>query len=586
VSSDKRDRGNPFPPRALATPANRRSELGQPDVTIDVLQDDVLLEIFDSYRELVSWFDSVWNWQKLLHVCRRWRYIVLASPRRLDLQIACDRRTPTWKSLDIWPPFPIFISCYPRSRGGTRGNHNIFAALQRPNRISHINFSGITCMEVEQFAAAMDGPFPVLTDLRVQGLEMDLEPSGMAELPDSFLGGSAPCLQSLVLEGTAFPALPNLVLSASHFQYLHLHSIPHAGYIPPEAMLTFLLPLHNLKGLTVGFTSRESCPLQISPPPLTKALLPSLTGFQFNGASKYLMDFIARIDTPMLDIFQMTFFLDDIPNISQLHRFIDRTDRLKSFIQAEVYFRPLEVQAVFKSPANLGLNITCEVLDWPLQSMTQLCEQLLTIPSQVEQLELCGEACDELDVLMEEDREEDLDDPLWLRLLDPFVSVKRLCVSKRLAPLVAFALEKLTREGVTEVLPALDNLFFEGFRPSGFVEETIKPFVSMRQLSGHPVIVQRWERKLAFGSSLSGSPFRSCGHLVCFPDCAPPQLESQYVQCPALCHRVWPCLHVRRYSTMPTHSAYLWVFVHCPINSHSQVGVRIRLRSDKDRQVL
>jgi len=480
-----------FPPPVLATPASRRSEIGQPDVTIYMLHDDVLLEIFDSYRRLVSWFDGMRKWQKLLHVCRRWRYIVLASPGRLDLQIECNRRTPTRKLLDIWPPFPISISCYPWGSEGTRGNRNIFAALQQPNRISQIDFSDISSMEVEQFAAAMDEPFPVLTDLCVHTFEMYLEPPVTAELPDSFLGRSAPRLQTFVLEGVAFPALPNLVLSPRHFQYLRLHSIPHAGYIPPETMVTFLLPLHNLKGLTIEFSSPESRPLQMGPPPLTHAHLPSLTVFRFDGASEYLLDFIARIDTPVLDSFQIKFLSDTIPNISQLHKFIDRTDRLKTFIQAKVYLRPWEVQAIFKSPANLGLDITCEVSDWPPSSMMRLCEQLLSIPSQVERLELYEDALYELG---EEEWQEDLNDPRWLQLLNPFVSVKSLYVSKRLGPFVASALDKITGESVTEVLPTLDNLYFEGFGSSEFLQKTIKSFVSIRQLSGYPVIVRRWQR--------------------------------------------------------------------------------------------
>ena len=350
-------------------------------------------------------------------------------------------------------------------------------------------------MEVEQFAAMMDGTFPALTDLRVCTPKTDLD----AELPDSFLGGSAPRLQSFVLEGVVFPALPNLVLSSSHFQYLHLDDVPHAGYISPEAMITFLLALPNLKGLTIGFTSLESRPLQMSPPTLTHALLPSLTEFQFSGASEYLVDFIARIDTPVLDSFQIMFFSDVIPNISQLHKFIDRTDRLKTFIQAEIYLGPWNVQAIFKSPANPGLNITYQRSDWPLSSMMRLYKQLLNIPSQVEQLELREEAWDELDFSVEEGWHDDLDDPLWLQLLDPFVSAKSLYVSKRLGPFVAFALAKLTGERVTGILPRLENLFLEDLGSSGFVEETIKPFVSVRQLAGHPVIVRRWEENSAFG---------------------------------------------------------------------------------------
>ena len=125
--------------------------------------------------------------------------------------------------------------------------------------------------------------------------------------------------------------------------------------------------------------------------------------------------------------------------------------------------------------------------------MARLYEQLLTIPgpSQVEQLELYEEEWDEL---VEQRWQDDLDDPRWLRLFDPFDSVKSLYVSERLGPFVASALENLFGESVTEVLPSLDNLFIEGFGSSESVENTIKSFVSIRQSSGYPVIVRRWER--------------------------------------------------------------------------------------------
>jgi hypothetical protein len=350
----------------------------------------------------------------------------------------------------------------------------------------------MTWQEMELLASAMDSPFPVLTDLRVSPSESDLP----AELPDAFLGGSAPRLESFVLDGVIFRALPNLVLSATHFRYLQLLDIPHAGYIPPEAMVTFLLPLHNLDELTIGFISPESRPLQMSPPPSVRALLPSLTDFQFNGVSEYLIDFIARIDTPMLYTFWMTFYSDTIPNISQLHQFIDRMDRYKTFTHAKVLIRPWDVQAMFESPANLGLDITyimSEASDLPIVSMTRLFEQLLTITSQVEQLAFHEFAIEE------EEWQYLVGDSQWLRLLNPFVSVKSLYVSEALGPFVASALKKLTEERVTEVLPRLDNLFLEGLGSSNFLEETIESFVRMRQLSGHPVILRRWEWESGWG---------------------------------------------------------------------------------------
>ena len=456
-------------------------------MTIDILQDDVLLEIFDSYRKYVNDGMWMWKWQKLLHVCRRWRYIVLASPRRLDLQIQCDRSTPTMELLDIWPSLPISISCYSSGKDRT---HGIVAALQQRSRISRIDLSCTTWEEMKQFVAAMDEPFPVLTHLYAS--RHATSQGTTAVLPDSFLGGSAPRLESLDLRYTAFPALTNLVLSASHFSNLHLLSIPSAGYIPPETMVTFLLPLCNLKVLEIEFISPESPPLQITPPPSTLALLPSLTSFRFVGDGEYLADFIARIDTPMLDTLHITtHFSDPIPNIPQFHEFIDRADRIKTFTQAEVHLDTEELEVIFKVPSNRGLGISCWTSDPPLVAMMRLFEKLLSIPSQVERLEL-----HEFEI--EQEWQDGTENSDWLRLLHPFVSVKSLYVDAGLAPFIVSALEELTEERVTEVLPSLENLVIEDLESdasddSEFVEETIRSFISMRQLSGHPVILRRWD---------------------------------------------------------------------------------------------
>ena len=461
-------------------------------MTIDILQDDVLLEIFDSYRKLEIRLEGMWmwEWQKLLHVCRRWRDIVLASPRRLDLKVQCNRSTPTRELLDIWPSLPISIFCH--SRGKDRGNHDLVAALQQRSRISWINLSCTTWEEMKQFATAMDKPFPVLTHLYASISDTNLTAvTGARLLPDSFLGGSAPRLESFDLQDTAFPALPNLVLSASHFSYLRLRHIPRAGYIPPETMVTFLLPLYNLKVLDIGFFSPESPTLQITPPPSTHALLPSLTTFWFDGDSDYLADFIARIDTPMLDNLQiMTYFSDPIPNVPQFHKFIDRADRIKTFTQAEVHLNTDELDVIFKSPSNLGLSISCETSDPPLVAMMRLLAKLLSIPSQVERLELHEFA-------IEEEWQDGIENSHWLQLLNLFVSVKSLYVDVGLGPFIAPALEELTEERVTEVLPSLENLVIEdlGSDDSEFVEETIRSFISMRQLSGRPVVLRRWDRE-------------------------------------------------------------------------------------------
>src|SRR6267142_7025099 len=81
---------------------------------IDMLPDNVLLEIFDFYREDPAFRTLIgsiytWRWQALIQVCRRWRCVIFGSPLRLDLRLVCTDTTPTRTSLNIWPPFPITI---------------------------------------------------------------------------------------------------------------------------------------------------------------------------------------------------------------------------------------------------------------------------------------------------------------------------------------------------------------------------------------------------------------------------------------------------------------------------------------------
>ena len=106
-------------------------------VSINILPDDVLLEIFDHYVILSQRNPSddrrVDAWHKLVHVCQRWRYVVFDSPRRLDLRLLCTHRTPVTNMLDIWPALPLVISS-----GTTSGLTNIIS-LELHNRICEIN---------------------------------------------------------------------------------------------------------------------------------------------------------------------------------------------------------------------------------------------------------------------------------------------------------------------------------------------------------------------------------------------------------------------------------------------------------------
>jgi hypothetical protein len=112
----------------------------------------------------------------------------------------------------------------------------------------------------EKVLAAMQQPFPELTRLHLR-----FRTETALVDPDSFLGGSAPHLESLFVQHISFPGLPKLLSSATHLVYLDLSDIPHSGYISPEAMVTCLSALTSLKGLKIDFESSLTG-LQVSIP--------------------------------------------------------------------------------------------------------------------------------------------------------------------------------------------------------------------------------------------------------------------------------------------------------------------------------
>ena len=78
----------------------------------------------------------------------------------------------------------------------------------------------------------------------------------------------------------------------------------------------------------------------------------------------------------------------------------------------------------------------------------------------------------------------------WLELFQPFTSAKNLHPREEIAPVLG----NIVGERATEVLPALENIFVEKFRPSEPVHEAVGQFIAARQLSGRPIVISRWER--------------------------------------------------------------------------------------------
>src|SRR6267154_146234 len=456
-----------------------------------MLPDDVLLKISDFYVDEeeaslhVLRFQTVQKWITLSHVCRRWRSVVFQSPRRLNLRLVCRPTTPARDTLDIWPPLPLIIYNLYNKPGEV---DNILAALERNDRVCRIILS-LASLEFEYVKAAMNKPFPELThlDLSVN----DNKPGPI--LPDSFLGRPATRLQYLSLRNVPFPGIPKLLLSATHLVQLYLLDIPSSGYIPPEAMATSLSALTSLEELNLLFLSPRPRPALESqhPPPLTRSILPGLTNIVFKGASEYLEVILARIDAPRLDDLDITFFNEIVFDTPQLFQLISRTSTLRAPEKGRIAFSDDAVLVKFPLQPydyrGLRVGIRCTALGWQLSAAEQVCTSSLPSVSTLEDLYI-------LEFLGRRPRrEDDVESTLWLELLRPFVAVKNLYISKKIAPRIAPALEELVGARTTEVLPTLENLFLERLQLSelGPLEEGIEMFVAARQLISHPVAVSR-----------------------------------------------------------------------------------------------
>ncbi|KAI0286532.1 hypothetical protein BC826DRAFT_80013 [Russula brevipes] len=434
--------------------------------TSNKLTDDALLDIFEFYlndNPVPYKIDHLDEWHTLVHVCRRWRDLVFASPRRLNLRLLCSSERPVREMLDIWPALPIEIHD-PWIGAQDPGLDNINAALETPDRVRNIVLTDIPSSIGKALAAAMQVPFPELTYLRLWS-----DDRSTSVLPASFLGGSAPRLHGLWLAGISFPALPNLLSSASDLVVLAIQRVPHSGYISPEGMVACLSSLNRLISLDLGFESPQSRPGQPSPPPQTRVVLPALTYLAFEGMTDYSEDFLARIDTPVLDNFSMRFFLDLVFDVPHLKQFIGRATRLKPPKAASVLVDSRSIRLELGEQPVPVLEIRCRRIDWQVDSMALVCGQLSPFCLPIEHLKL---------IAYDSPSEDDIESTEFLELFRPFTAV-------------------LIGPRATEVLPNLCDIFLGGSAMPGTVPEAMQPFVTARQLSGQPVAVHDWEGTVA-----------------------------------------------------------------------------------------
>jgi hypothetical protein len=211
------------------------------------------------------------------------------------------------------------------------------------------------------------------------------------------------------------------------------------------------------------------------------------------GVSEYSEDLLARIDFPQLEILFIHWWLHHVVFDSDIRQVIHHSRMLGPFSNAEVtvlnkfhsvgiqFYRPEGTNP----PKKVELEIHGKGPGWHYPSITQLCNRSLSLLSSVPELTILTD-----DFLVHAPAS--LDHIGWPELFYLLTGVRTLRLSGGAASRILYWLEGLTGESVTDVLPALRNLYVDehALCPGCAIDfQQQQNFVAARQHFGQPVTV-------------------------------------------------------------------------------------------------
>ena len=434
--------------------------------TVEKLSDNVLLNIFCYFLD-----DSPGYWPRLVHICHKWRCIVLASPQALHIRLFCTHGTPVLKTLHCWPTLSIIVQYggLPNIDPPTPDDEeNIVSALKQSDRVSSISLT-VTSSLLEKLSA-IEMIFPELEDLVL--LSRDIVP---LTLPSTFRWG--PRLRCLHLTGIIFLSLLRPLYTSRDLVDLQLHEVLDPPNFSPEVLVDALSGMGQLRSLSLHFVF-TTYHIDISPQSRKRVVLPALTCLNFRGVTQYLESLVARIDAPRLGDIEVTILNESIFELSKLNEFIDRIVRHRSHRQAEILFSESAISISWTHPGDstsIKFHISCEPLIVQLSLLNQICIQFPTFLLNVE--DLC---------IVATGQSQGGSRP-WLGSLNPFTGVKRFHVAGSDSANIVRALQLPERQR-DNVLPSLHTLLMS--QPEPHLREAVVSVMVSRRLSGHPITVE------------------------------------------------------------------------------------------------
>ncbi|KAI0258185.1 hypothetical protein BC834DRAFT_975407 [Gloeopeniophorella convolvens] len=284
-------------------------------VTIHSLPDEALLEIFAFHRLLVlddppSWRRAPWYRLVPAHVCHRWRQVITASPKLLELHILCDWGWPVADILRHSPAFPILIDYSYIYAWGLEWNDKVaddaLLALEHFERTQELSLDAPPRL-LEKFAPMIGESAPALKTLLLSSS------SRIVVLPENLSNMVAPNLETLRLKNVLFFSLPpfsNLVeLKVWIFETMQDED---QSWLGIDQLIERISSMRHLKVLTLIFPHHNfrhsigaATPLH---PGGTCTTLPALSILRFLGSSAHVEPFMSRIVAPNLSSFTIDIY--------------------------------------------------------------------------------------------------------------------------------------------------------------------------------------------------------------------------------------------------------------------------------------
>ncbi|KAF8263627.1 hypothetical protein EI94DRAFT_1740533 [Lactarius quietus] len=463
-------------------------------ITIDKLSEDVLLEIFDAFRQLYELeprYETVWNsgdgWFKFTHVCRSWRRLVHLSPTRLHVHLLfTPHRSSRVTMLKNLPPFPILVD-YSNADWTERELRLAIAAIRHRSRVRGIKIRKTLYTDIAKILRAMSHHFPKLENLEISSSGS----SGyvLLVIPATFLSGSTPCLRRLTLQDVRPRSLsPLLSFAATGLVELSLdlrvsqNALPEASFI---ANLQRMSCLRRLE-LSLKYSYHPTFSDSLGPPTGAGeiALLPNLVQFVFLGRKDYVEALVVVLAAPHLQYLdaQVGGSIDPFP-IPHLCNFICNTD--KQFTLISLHFSPFQVTFTGETRSKSAHAQSFRIILPGPMPLEELCNRLSGPLTTVEELVVGWD-------LFAGTRPID-----WRQIFEHIQKVKFIEVPSQVALDVAHAFQIDGQETAMDLLPALEQVKVKIYFPPPTsdssnipyltISDAFEPLIAAREKAGCPI---------------------------------------------------------------------------------------------------